>query len=132
MTVDTMADCRVLVVEDETLIAMDIEAALEAIGCKVVGPTGKLATALLLASGEELDAAVLDVTIRGGKSFPVAEELLARGIPFVLASGYGDWSLPEKLRNQPRLTKPFTASELTEKIRFLCSQVTARKPVSNS
>lgn len=132
MTVDTMADCRILVVEDETLIAMDIEAALQALGCEVVGPTGKLETALLLASGEELDAAILDVTIRGGKIYPVAERLLARGIPFVLASGYGDWSLPENLRNQPRLTKPFTAAELEEKIRFLCSEVTGRKSVTDS
>ena len=132
MTVDTMSDCRILVVEDETLIAMDIEAALQALGCEVVGPTGKLATALLLADSEELDAAILDVTIRGGKVFPVAEQLLARGVPFVLASGYGDWALPEHLRNQQRLTKPFTSAELEEKIRFLCSEVATRKPMAGS
>ena len=132
MTVDAMTDCRILVVEDETLIAMDIEDTLQALGCEVVGPTGKLATALLLADSEALDAAILDVTIRGGKVFPVAEQLLARGIPFVLASGYGDWALPEHLRDQPRLTKPFTSAELEEKIRFLCGVVTVRKPVAGS
>jgi hypothetical protein len=52
--------------------------------------------------------AILDVTIRGGKVHPVAELLLARGIPFVFASGYGDWALPEALRDQPRLMKPFS------------------------
>jgi two-component SAPR family response regulator len=132
MTLDTMTDCRILVVEDETLIAMDIEAALDALGCEVVGPTGKLETALQLARGEELDAAILDVTIRGGKVFQVADQLLARGIPFVLASGYGDWALPEHLRNQPRLIKPFTSAELEEKIRFLRGESIVGKPATDS
>lgn len=126
MSLDIMAGCRVLVVEDETLIAMDIEAALQALGCAVIGPTGKLETALQLANSD-LDAAILDVTIRGGKVFPVAERLLALGIPFVLASGYGDWALPEHLRDQPRLTKPFTPAELEQRMRSLCNDVAMRK-----
>ena len=52
----------------------------------------------------------------------VAEQLLARGIPFVLASGYGDWSLPENLRNQPRLTKPFTQVDLEQHVKLLCAR----------
>ncbi len=126
MTTVSMEGYRVLVVEDEMLIAMDVEAMLEAIGCVVVGPTGKLETALQLANGD-LDAAVLDVTIRGGKVFPVADRLLARGIPFILASGYGDWALPEQLRDQPRLTKPFTSAELEHRLRSLCDEVALRK-----
>lgn len=122
-----MAGRRILVVEDETLIAIDIEEILQALGCEIVGPTGKLETALQLASDEMLDAAILDVTIRGGKVYPVAEQLLARGIPFILASGYGDWALPEPLRDQPRLTKPFTAAELEEQVRRLCREVAKRK-----
>lgn len=121
MTTDAMEGRRILVVEDETLLAMDIEATLDALGCVVVGPTGKLETAMELANAETLDAAVLDVTIRGGKIFPVAERLLARGVPFVLASGYGDWALPEHLRGQPRLIKPFLAVELEAQMRSLCS-----------
>lgn len=119
MTTDAMAGYRVLVVEDEALIVVEIEAALQALGCEIVGPTGKFETALQLASDETLDAAILDVTIRGGKVYPVAEQLLARGIPFVLASGQGDWTLPEPLRDQPRLTKPFTAAQLKDQVRFL-------------
>lgn len=111
---------RVLVVEDEMLIAMSIEETLQGLGCVVVGPVGKLDDALRLAGGEALDAAVLDVTIRGGKVYPVAERLLARGVPFVLASGYGEWALPENLRDRPRLTKPFTPKELGEQARLLC------------
>ena len=107
-----LAGLRVLVVEDDMLIAIHIEDALRDLGCVVVGPVGKLDAALRMANDEILDAAILDVNIRGGHVFPVAERLQARGIPFALASGYGDWALPEAFRNQPRLTKPFTEQEL--------------------
>ena len=99
MASDSLAGCRVLVVEDETLIAVEIEETLRELGCVVVGAVGKLDAALRLAAEEALDAAILDVAIRGGHVFPVAERLLARGVPFVLASGYGDWALPETLRD---------------------------------
>lgn len=111
---------RILVVEDEMLIAVSIEETLQGLGCVVVGPVGKLDAALRLAGDEALDAAVLDVAVRGGHVYPVAERLLARGVPFVLASGYGEWALPENLRDRPRLTKPFTPQELEEQARALC------------
>ena len=84
MTGDSLAGCRILVVEDEMLIAVLIEQILEELRCVVVGPVAKLDAALRLASHEALDAAILDVSIRGGHVHPVAEQLLARGIPFVL------------------------------------------------
>lgn len=118
-----LAGRRVLVVEDEMLIAMAIEETLQGLGCVVVGPVGKVDDALRLANDEALDAAVLDVTIRGGRVYPVAERLIARGVPFVLASGYGEWILPENLRDRPRLTKPFTPEELGERARLLCGGV---------
>lgn len=111
---------RILVVEDDLVIAVLIEEALQDLGCVVVGPVGKLDTALRLADDEALDGAILDVTIRGGKIFPVVERLQARGVPFVLASGYGDWALPEAFRNQPRLTKPFRVEELKAQMQLLC------------
>ena len=120
MTSASLVGCRILVVEDETLIAVVIEEILQELGCIVVGPVARLDAALQLARDEVLDAAVLDVTIRGGHVQPVAEQLLARGIPFVLASGYGDWSLPESLRHQPRLSKPFTSQDLEKQVRLLC------------
>ncbi|MFI4963960.1 MAG: response regulator [Caulobacterales bacterium] len=110
--IDDLTKRRVLVVEDEYLIAMIIEEVLSELGCHVVGPEGALQPAMTLARDEPLDAAILDVTIRGGQVFPVAKILLERGVPFVLASGYGDWALPEALQNQPRLTKPFDSAEL--------------------
>jgi len=125
-----IAGRRILVVEDEMLIAMVIEDALQASGGKIVGPVATLEKALKLAEEEKFDAAILDVTIRGGKVYPVAELLLARGIPFVFASGYGDWALPEALRDKPRLMKPFTAAELEEQIRLLYGEVQTRRPAA--
>ncbi|MBR0648724.1 response regulator [Roseomonas terrae] len=119
MTDDDLAGRRILVVEDETIIAISIENDLQALGCEVVGPVAKLELALRLAQHEALDAAVLDVTIRGGNVYPVAEQLLVRGVPFALASGYSDWALPDNLQALPRLTKPFTKRELEDQVRSL-------------
>lgn len=128
MTAPTnLAGHRILVVEDDMLIAVLIEEVLQELGCVVVGPVGKLDAALHLAGSEALDAAILDVNIRGGLVFPVAERLRARGIPFAFASGYGDWALPEALQNQPRLTKPFTAHELEMQVMSLHHQRSAAK-----
>jgi DNA-binding response OmpR family regulator len=127
MAVSDTAKFRVLVVEDETLIAVMIEDVLAELGCEIVGPTGRLDTALRLANEGLFDAAILDVTIRGGKVYPVAEQLLAHGIPFVFASGYGDWALPETLRDKPRLMKPFAISALEDRIRSLCDEAASRK-----
>ncbi len=122
MTVPTsLAGRRILVVEDDMMIAVLIEQVLQELGCVVVGPVGKLDAALRLAGSEALDAAILDVNIRGSEVYPVAERLRTRGVPFVLASGYGDWALPEAFRNQPRLTKPFTYEEIEARMRLLFS-----------
>ena len=119
MLPDDLTGRRILVVEDDILIAMLIEEILQDLGCVVVGPVATLDEALRLAGDAALDAAVLDVTIRGGQIYPAAEHLLARGIPFILASGYGDWALPEAFRDMPRLTKPFTARDIETQIRLL-------------
>ena len=111
-----LAGLRVLVVKDDMLIAVHIEEVLQGLGCVVVGPVSKLDAAIQMADDEALDAAILDINIRGGHVYPVAERLRARGIPFALASGYGDWALPEAFRNQPRLNKPFTEQELEAQV----------------
>jgi two-component SAPR family response regulator len=127
MTMADTAGCRVLVVEDETMIAVLIEDILGAMECTIVGPVGKLETALKLARDETFDIAILDITIRGGKVYPVAEELIARGIPFAFASGYGDWALPPSLRDRRRLMKPFNAAALEEQVRLLCAEAARAK-----
>lgn len=116
----SLAGQRILVVEDDMLIAVLIEEALQELGCTVVGPVGRLDAALRLAGSERLDAAILDVNIRGGHVYPVAEQLRSRGVPFALASGYGDWALPGAFRDQQRLTKPFTCNDLETQVRLLC------------
>ena len=110
---------RILVVEDEAAIAVMLEYGLTQLGYVVIGPTSRLSTAIELARDSELDAALLDVTIRGGRVYPVADILRQRGIPFLLASGYGKWALPEALREAPRLTKPFSMPELEEQLKQL-------------
>lgn len=112
-----------LVVEDEPLIGMDIEDAIEELGHEVVGPIAELNEALYLAANEALAFGILDINIYGGHSYPVAEMLLKRGKPVLLLSGYGEQSLPEHLRQEAHLTKPFTAQQLDIEIRKLCAKV---------
>ena len=114
-----LAGRRVLIAEDETLIAMAYEALLQEQGCVVVGPAARVDEALaLLAPGDGRpapDAAVLDVDLGGEPSVPVAEALAMLGVPFVVLTGYA--ALPEELggalRSAPRLLKPATGAEVT-------------------
>ena len=117
---------KLLVLDDEPAVVDLFEAVFSQQDIDVVG-VPSAAQALIAARREQPDVAILDVSIRGGKVFPVAEKLLERGIPFVLASGYGDWSLPEAMRDRPRLTKPFTPAELEEQIRALCAPGSSTK-----
>jgi PAS domain S-box-containing protein len=83
---------RVLLVEDELLVAMEMEEALRDLGCEVLGPAATVEEALRLAQSEagRIDAAVLDINLAGRPSFPVADLLAGRGVPVVFATGYGD------------------------------------------
>ncbi|WP_022963939.1 response regulator [Halopseudomonas pelagia] len=110
---------RVLVVEDEMTIALMIEEMLLDLGAQVIGPESRLDAALPLAGEASLDAAILDVNIRGGTSYPVADILAARGIPFIFCSGYNDWALEERHRDRPRLTKPYSLKALQDQVKQL-------------
>jgi CheY-like chemotaxis protein len=103
---------RILVVEDEMLVAMNIEDMLLDLGHEVAGIASRLAPALALAGEASIDAAMLDVNLAGENSFPVADILAARGIPFVFATGYGLQGIEERHRGRPLLQKPFRASDL--------------------
>lgn len=100
---------RVLVVEDDYLMAQDIWHELDGLGLEVIGPVPSVEGALaLLASGATLpDAAILDVNLGGAMVFPVAEVLRDRGVPFVFATGYDPWSLPQAYAGVPCFEKPF-------------------------
>lgn len=117
-----LKDRRVLIVEDSPVIAEDTEQMLEEIGCFVVGPATTMADARQLAEKEQIDAAIVDINIRGGKAFPVLRILEERAIPFLLTSGYADWSLPEEWQDRPRVQKPYNPLMLREKLIELIGQ----------
>src|SRR3712207_5295705 len=109
----SLRGCRILVVEDEYMMAEDLRRDLEKVGAEVVGPVPSVADALrLLATEEELDGAVLDVNLRGEKAYPVADALRECGVPFVLATGYEQWALPEAYKDVPRCDKPIDLRHL--------------------
>jgi CheY-like chemotaxis protein len=111
---------RVLVVEDEMLVAMNIEDMLLELGHEVAGLASRLAPALALARDSRFDAAMLDVNLAGEPSFPVADLLAERGIPFLFATGYGRHGIEERFRGRPILQKPFRAAELGAALAGLC------------
>ncbi len=105
---------RVLVVEDEMLLAMLMEDTMADFGCDVVGPVARVADGLRLANTERLDGAILDINVAGRDVFPVARELAKRSIPFVFVSGYGAANLPQEWRDRPMLQKPFNPRDLAQ------------------
>jgi CheY-like chemotaxis protein len=107
-----LAGKRILVVEDEALVAMLIESLLEEYGCCVVGPCSTVAKALTVAHSETFDLAVLDVNLRGEKVYPVAELLAERHIPFLFLSGYGEEAIPPGHSDWKVCTKPFRSNDL--------------------
>ena len=97
---------RILVVEDEAVIAIMIEDMLVDLGCEVVGPAGSVAEAIRLAESEPLSGAFLDVNLGGASIYPVADLLSARRIPFVFVSGYGAGAIAARFAGTPILSKP--------------------------
>jgi DNA-binding NtrC family response regulator len=108
-----LANRRILVAEDEGLIALDVEAMLQGFGCEVVGPLSDLEDILLAIQAQPLDGALLDVNLRGRQVFDILPEFISRNIPVVLTSGYDDASLfPHAFRELPRIAKPFDQGTL--------------------
>ena len=103
---------RVLVVEDEYLVAILIDEILESAGCVVIGPIPRLPEALDAAHHDNCDAAVLDVNLAGERINPVADALSERNVPFLFVTGYGASALPSEYAERPRLCKPFRMAEL--------------------
>ncbi len=114
---------RVLVVEDEAILAMMVEDELLGAGARVIGPAATLDDALRLveaAAGDGgLDAAVLDLNLQGETAVPVADRLAARGVPFLFATGYGEGCDTGGHSGMPVLHKPFTAHELVAAVASL-------------
>ncbi|HTY69761.1 MAG TPA: response regulator [Alphaproteobacteria bacterium] len=106
MNVANLSGRRILVVEDDLMIAMLIDDVLKEAGCDVVGPLPRLAPALQAASSERLDGALLDINLAGELVSPVADRLIERGVPFLFLTGYGWHMLPERFHTRPLVTKP--------------------------
>ena len=108
-----VAGRRVLVVEDEYLLATKMVRAFAKIGVETIGPAGTVERALdLVEHGGHLDGAVLDIKLRDGMVFPVAEALRARGVPFVLTTGYNEQAIPDRYKDVARYEKPFDPAQV--------------------
>lgn len=103
---------RILVIEDDVLVAMDVEHMVGACGCLAVGPVSNVASGLATVHENELDGAVLDVNLGNERVWPVADLLKERGVPFILATGYSTAEVPERFTECPILHKPFREADL--------------------
>jgi CheY-like chemotaxis protein len=116
---------RVLLVEDEMLVAWLIEDMLADLGCAVIGPASSVNQALAMIDAEAIDAAVLDLNLNGQMGYPVADALAAHGVPFVISTGYDKDTLPDDYRACPVLQKPIHRSELSD---TLAKLLTPKEP----
>jgi CheY-like chemotaxis protein len=102
----------VLLIEDEHIVADALARGLRACGATIIGPAPTVATALmLLMTSPRVDGALLDVNLRGIRAYDVADDLIARGVPFVFATGYETSMIPARYRDIAVLQKPFDAEE---------------------
>jgi CheY-like chemotaxis protein len=115
---ELFAGLRILVVEDEYLIAMELSDRLAAAGAQVIGPVGTIREALSLIAeqGAKLDGATLDINVRGTLVFPVADELRGLGVPFVFCTGYDQQKIPERHLRVRRCEKPVDAGCLVDEL----------------
>lgn len=93
---------------------MLLEDMLRDLGCEIVATTARQAEALSIIAGQEMDAAILDVDLAGEPSFPIAQALDHKSIPYVFSTGYAAADLPSSFQARPVLRKPFVSAELTE------------------
>jgi CheY-like chemotaxis protein len=108
----------ILVVDDETLIAMLLEDVLLDLGCTVVGPAATVAQSLALVEGNRmLDGALLDINLRGELVYPVADVLAARGVPFVFITGNALHGIDPRYAAIPAVAKPFSSETITDVVR---------------
>lgn len=118
MVEQLLADCRVLIVEDEYALADELRYELSRVGAFVIGPVGNLQGAIDLVCAEgEIDLAVLDLNLIGEAVFPVADRLAERGVPMVFATGYDTPSVPPRFSQIATFVKPVAIITLIETIR---------------
>lgn len=114
----SLHDCRILVVEDEYMLAEDLTQELLYAGAQVIGPAPTMEAALKLIEPDlPPDGAVLDVNLGGEPVFPLADALIARGVPLVFTTGYDPATLPERFAHVPTCGKPVSTLQVTQAIR---------------
>lgn len=109
---DSLEGCRVLIVEDDAMISMMLQDLLEDMGCQVVSVASRLEEARRKSEADDFDVALLDVNLRGERTFPVAEAMQQRRRPFVLTTGYATTILPDSLQEATLLQKPYRRQDL--------------------
>jgi PAS domain S-box-containing protein len=117
---------RILLIEDEALVAMEIESELQAAGCVVVGPAANIPVAQRLIAESEIDAALVDANLAGRPVDELAAALTSKGIPFAFATGYGRDGLPRNFQDAMVLTKPFSREQMLAAVQQLLSQAQER------
>jgi len=112
--VPALMGLRLLVVEDEAMVAMMIENMLDDLGCVVVGVAGTVSRGLALVGDDsiDLDGAILDVNLGGEKVYPIAEALCSRHVPFIFSTGYGIDGISTSFAHVPALAKPYNEQAL--------------------
>jgi len=113
---------NILVVEDEWLIAIDIQMMIEDEGHRVIGPANNAATALELIENDEVDAAFLDINLGSETSFPIAEKLAASDVSFAFISAYAKDEIPRQFHQFDLLPKPITPHLLTRQLRKMLGE----------
>lgn len=112
--------CAVLLVEDEFLIAMDLQSQLEAAGYSVLGPAANVEQGLALLDKGEACAAILDMNLQGSTSFPIAQRLAQEGTPFMFLSGNDASRLLDEFSDRTVLRKPINYADLIRKLKDIC------------
>ena len=108
MMTTSLDGLTIMVVEDDFLAALELKRLVEDRAGTVAGPVGRLDQAQALARASRLDGAILDVKLNGAVSLPLVDDLIARGIPVILVTGYDAATLPARFVDTPRLPKPFS------------------------
>lgn len=121
---------RVMLVEDDVLLAMEMEDFLHDLGCEVIGPFGKLDESIDASDHERLDGAVVDLNLRGELSFPLIDKLTEEGVPLIICSGYVDLpGMKERLATAPCIAKPCIGGKLVEMMK---RHFPIRQPAENA
>jgi len=123
---DSVCGLRVLLVEDEMMVALLLETMITDLGHQVAGPVARLEKGLEMVERDAIDLAVLDVNINGREVYPIAAALEARGIPFIFATGYGSTGLHPAYCDRPIVQKPYRSDDLKAAIGRVCDRSRSR------